>query len=346
MNKIATRTLLIVWLLALTVAPAIVAQAPILDVVFEAETVTVPAGGTVAADARVTNTSVQEADDVEISLLEGPVALAAVNPIDVIPPFGDARIRLLLSADESADLGPAEARFEVLYTYCVGDVCYQILEEIGLSIEVSAAVPAQDGDGVSDHVVPATTVEDLPTDGRKVWQVVLPIVLAVLLAATLWISCTRLRHWSLRLVVFLILGALLGAGFAMNQDQQAQSIGAVLCTSCVGIELTPHAEAELSADARERLAALDEPIELLVFSAPWCHACPYAKEIAAQAAEAAPALTVRVIDVEEDREAADRYGIIQSGRTIVPAIVRVDTDEILFGIEDLEQRLLSLLEGL
>jgi hypothetical protein len=36
--------------------------------------------------------------------------------------------------------------------------------------------------------------------------------------------------------------------------------------------------------------------------------------------------------------------VIRSSRTIVPAVLRVDTGEIIFGVEDLEERLLNLLE--
>jgi len=340
MNKTAHRAILLGALLIVIAASTAVAQAPILDFVFEADSVSVPAGGTSLASLRVTNISVQEADDIEIALLEGPVTLDAVEPIEVLAAFDDVRIGLPLHADEAANLGATEARFEVLYTYCIGDMCYQILEEIGVTIEVTAAVPASDdGESTAPAVVASSQTE------TEVWKIILPIALVVSLAGTLLVSHSRRRHWTLRLVAFVILGVSLGVGLAMNQDQQAQSIGAVLCTSCVGIEVTPHMEAALSADARARIATLDEPIELLVFSAPWCHACPYAKAMVEQAAEVAPALTVRIIDVDEDRAAADRYGIIQSGRTIVPAVLRVDTGEILFGIEDLEQRLLSLLEA-
>jgi len=338
MKQTTGRAMFIAGLLLVIAAQPIVAQSPILDFVFETAPVIVPAGGDSFADLHVTNTSVQEADDIEVSLVEGPVTLATVEPIEELAPFDDVWIRLPLNADESAELGVSLATFEVLYTYCIGDMCYQILEEISVGIDVAAAIPPSD-DG--DTVAPAVTAS--AETGVEAWRIALPIVLGVLLAGILLAGHARRRHWSLRLMAFVILGVSLGVGFALNQDQQAQSIGAVLCTSCVGIEVTPHVEAVLSADARERLAALEEPIELLVFSAPWCHACPYAKQLVAQAADVAAALTVRVIDVDEDRDAADRYGIVQSGRTIVPAILRVDTGEILFGIEDLEERLLSLL---
>jgi len=338
MKQTTGRAMLIAGLFLMIAAQPIAAQAPILDFAFETAPVIVPAGGDSFANLHVTNTSVQEADDIEVSLAEGPVTLATVEPIEVLSPFDDVWIRLPLSAGESAEPGESVASFEVLYTYCIGDMCYQILEEISVAIHVAVVGPASD-DG--DTIPPADTA---PAEtGVEAWRIVLPIVLGVLLVGTLFASHVRRRHWGVHLMAFVILGTSLGVGFALSQDQQAQSIGAVLCTSCVGIEVTPHVEAVLSADARERITALDEPMELLVFSAPWCHACPYAKQLVAQAADASPVLTVQVIDVDDDRDAADRYGIVQSGRTIVPAILRVDTGEILFGIEDLEERLLSLL---
>ena len=138
----------------------------------------------------------------------------------------------------------------------------------------------------------------------------------------------------------------LGYGLFLSQDQQAQSIAAVLCTSCVGIEEAPAQGPELSAAARSRIEALSNDVELLFFTAPWCHACPYAKAMVVQAASVNPAaISYRIIDVDEDRDTASEYGVVQSGRTIVPAILRVDTGDVLFGIEDLEERLLVLLEA-
>ena len=63
-----------------------------------------------------------------------------------------------------------------------------------------------------------------------------------------------------------------------------------------------------------------------------------------QAVEIQPGISVRVVDVDEDKDTARLHGIVQSERTIVPAIYRADTDRVLFGIEDLETRLIELLE--
>ena len=134
-------------------------------------------------------------------------------------------------------------------------------------------------------------------------------------------------------------------GISLKQDQQAQSIGAVLCTSCVGIEETPNQDPALSPEARAKIAAITREIELLFFTAVWCQACPYAKAMVQQVVEINPLILYRLIDVDVDRDAANYYGIVKSGRTIVPAILRVDTGDVLFGIEDLEERLIALLEA-
>jgi len=52
----------------------------------------------------------------------------------------------------------------------------------------------------------------------------------------------------------------------------------------------------------------------------------------------------RFINVDQQREFARSFGVIRSGRTIVPAILRVDSGEVIFGVENLEERLLALLE--
>jgi len=63
-----------------------------------------------------------------------------------------------------------------------------------------------------------------------------------------------------------------------------------------------------------------------------------------QATDINSSISVQWIDVDESKDAAREYGIVQSGRTIVPAILRLDTQETIFGIENLEARLLALLE--
>ncbi|TFH09446.1 MAG: hypothetical protein E4H08_05730 [Candidatus Atribacteria bacterium] len=321
------------------VAIPLAAQNPILEFSFESDPVTIPQASIRSASLRVENISVHEADNIEIALLSGPIEVTAGELIDVLGAFSDVLLNVPLSADADARIGEALAQFELTYTYCIGDLCFQIVEEVSLGIDVVAALTVPIDGPLPDPIVAKPVVDD-----GNAWRIVVPLGLGLLLALALIASRWIGRRWWVTLLLVGVLAVGLGYGISLKQDQQAQSIGAVLCTSCVGIEETPHRDPELSDDGQQRVMALTERIELLLFSAPWCHACPYAKELVRQVTELNSLITNQVIDVDEDRDAADRNGIIQSGRTIVPAILRVDTGEVLFGIEDLEERLMTLLE--
>ena len=329
--------LLALWLAAVAIGAS--AQNPILEFSFDKDAVAVPLEGSAMALLRVENTSVYEADDIEIMLLSGPIDLSPVEPIEVLSAFSDTRMTVIFSPGMDAVEGETAAVFGLLYTYCVDDLCFQIMEEIVLSLTVVPAIADPvDGQLVEPPVeVPVAIEPSRP-------NLVLPILVGLGLVAALIAGQLWGRRWWVTLLLIAVLAVGMGVGIASKQDQQAQSIGAVLCTSCVGIEVTPHEEPELSDDAQQRIAAIDGEIELLLFTATWCHACPYAKAMAYQAAEVNPSITIQIIDVDVDKDAADYYGIVQSGRTIVPAILRVDTGELLLGIEDLEERLVALLE--
>jgi len=150
---------------------------------------------------------------------------------------------------------------------------------------------------------------------------------------------------TLALVLVLLAGAALGVGAYLGQARQAQLIGAVICTSCVGIEEERHDTPVLSQETRAALGGLPGPVELVVFHAPWCRSCPYAIAMAQEFAQANPAIRVELVDAEEDTERAIQAGVFRSGRLIVPAILNPATGEVIFGITDLEARLLELVRG-
>ncbi|MBU0595270.1 thioredoxin family protein, partial [Candidatus Bipolaricaulota bacterium] len=127
------------------------------------------------------------------------------------------------------------------------------------------------------------------------------------------------------------------------QQEQAQGIGAVLCTSCVGIEEARTEDPELSLAAIEEIESLAADIALIVFYAPWCHACPFAEGLVELIAGHNDRITFAFSNVEEEPELAAQHAVIRSNRTIVPAVLRVDTGEIVFGVENLEERLLAML---
>ena len=313
-------------------------QTPILEFSFETEPLEIPQAGSASAWLRVANSSVYEADDIEIALLSGPVELSPIEPIEVLDPFSDTLLEVPISLGADVAEGEEEVSFELAYTYCIGELCFQIVEEILLPIEVISAVVEPVNGQIPDPVqIP-------PSKERNAWELVFPIALGLMLGVSLIASRMIGRRWWVLVLLLAVLAGGLGYGFLLRQDQQAQSIGAVLCTSCVGIEETPHRDPELSHETQTEIAAIAHEVELLFFTATWCHACPYAKAMVQQVAEINPAISYQVIDVGEDQDAAKYYGIVQSGRTIVPAILRVDTGEVVFGIEDLEERLIALLE--
>jgi len=330
-------TACIVW------AGAVAAQGPILELFLEPEVIQIPIGGTRVARLRVVNRSVYAADDLEVALLQGDgVRMGEVKPVVELRPFSETVIQLPLSVPDDQVEGDSAAVLELVHTYCVGDLCYQIVETLELHVARTPPVEVTEPPVEPDAI--ATAEEASQEPGRTPWRTVIPIGLGLTLLGAL-VATTRPRWARGGQVVLLIAGmASLAYGLSLQQADQAQGIGAVLCTSCVGIEEAPKEPPVLSAQGIERLKALREPIELIVFSAEWCHSCPYAKAMVTQLTEVTPLVSASVVDVDEDRDLADRYGIVQSGRVIVPAILRLDTEEVVYGIEGLEARLLTLLE--
>jgi len=143
-------------------------------------------------------------------------------------------------------------------------------------------------------------------------------------------------------LIVVAVGALTYGVFERQHDQ-AQGIGAVLCTSCVGIEEARTEDPELSLAAIEEIESIAEDIELIVFYAPWCHACPFAEALVELISEHNARISFVFSNVEEEPELAVRHDVIRARRTIVPAVLRVDTGEVVFGVEDLEVRLLAML---
>jgi thiol-disulfide isomerase/thioredoxin len=156
---------------------------------------------------------------------------------------------------------------------------------------------------------------------------------------------TRRLQGLASVILVLIVGGSLFYGVSQNQHEQAQAIGAVLCTSCVGIEDARTERPRWTEAQIAEIEAINVPIELIVFYAPWCHACPFAEELVEWVAERNERISYRFVNVEEDSALAKSYGVIRSGRTVVPATVRSDNGSVLFGVENLEQRLVEMLRA-
>ena len=321
-------------LLLVLVGPGAWAQESILTFSIEPGAVTLSPGGEAGIRIEVDNTSIHEADDATVILEEaegGGLSIRSETGIlKLVPPFTQEWIDLTLVSDSDLPPGRYTISLQVIYTYCIDVSCFQIVDEIPLTVVVE--------EGAISLPTPPPAKKSSPG-----W--ILPLIAGGLLVGALLLRRTRRVTFPLYFVLFVIVAGALVYGVRLNQHEQGQGIAAVLCTSCVGIEETHHEEPSLSSSAIDALAKLDRDIELIVFYAPWCHSCPYAEAMVEKMAALTPYLSYQFIDVDAERDLAATYGVIRSSRTIVPAVLRVDTDGIIFGVEDLEERLLNLLEA-
>ena len=304
-------------------------QESILSFTVSPEKVEIAPGVTATLQLSIDNKSLHPADDIAVSLVEadGFSLDPAEADIVVIQPFGKGALYLNLVASPDVVLGTHDLTLQLIYTYCIEVSCFQIVDSVSVSVLVPTA-----------SIGPArvTIAQSIPP-----W--VIPAIGGILLLGgiLLW------RYADLRLplyaVLFLVVIGGLAYGVILGQHEQAQGIAAVLCTSCVGIEEARHEEPVLSENALSALARLDTDVKLVVFYAPWCHTCPYAESMVKEMAGATDRITYEFVNVDTNRDLAASTGVIRSQRTIVPAILRVATGEVIFGIEDLEARLLNLL---
>jgi thiol-disulfide isomerase/thioredoxin len=319
------------FLLLIVVNPGVWAQESILSFSIEPAAVTLSPDGEAGIRIEVNNTSVHEADDITVTLEEtkGWSIRSETGILKQVPPFTQEWIDLTLIA--SSDLSPGQYTLllQVIYTFCIDVSCFQIVDEIPLTVAVA--------EGATSPPPPPPPVKK----SSPGW--IPPLIAGGFLVGALLLRRTHLGTFPLYFVLFVIIASALAYGVRLNQHEQAQGIAAVLCTSCVGIEESHHEEPTLSANALDTLAKLDRDIGLIVFYAPWCHSCPYAEAMVEKMAAQTPYISYKFIDVDAERDLAATYGVIRSSRTIVPAVLRVDTDEIIFGVDDLEKRLLDLL---
>ncbi len=306
-----------------------IAQEPILSFSTDPSEVHLPAGGMASLVVEITNKSAHTADDITVtpSVPDGLAITPAEGKIKEIRPFGKGSVEFTLSA--VSELAPLtyNLTLSILYTYCIEVSCFQIADEVTVPVTV-------------------TTASAGPVHREKVsrslspW--VIPAVGVVLLGIgiALWTMGFRIP---LYLVLFLFVIGGFVYGVRLGQHEQAQGIAAVLCTSCVGIEESRAEAPRLSNEAIRALSKLDRKVTLVVFYAPWCHSCPYAEEMVKEMAEANPLISYKFVNVDTNRSLASSHGIIRNRRTVVPAVLNVDTGEVIFGIDNLEARLLKML---
>jgi len=330
------KALPLLGILVITIAACAVGQEPILELSISPASVHIPPGGEAHLLLIAKNTSIREADGLSASLTAPDRFAIVTEPetLKVIAPFETGSIDIIVRSEDGIAGGDYKGELSIVYTYCIGELCFQIADSLTFDIAVEAV----------SKVVQTTSVA-APLHRREVpWPWIGFGAAIVLLGGALLKGGRTGTDWYIYLILVIIAFASLGYGVARNQHEQAQGIGAVLCTSCIGIEDAASREASISTAGLERIAKITEPRELIVFYAPWCHACPFAEAIVAQAAEENPVISYRFVNVEEDPQLAAHYGVTRSGRTIVPAVLRVDTGRIIFGIEKLEERLIELLE--
>lgn len=331
------RTLALLLWSVVAIGILAVGQEPILVFSLTDTQIEIPQGGEMVVGLRIENGSVYEAEGIEPFLeIEGLVVQAEPEEIESLPAFEDATIVFRLSASGETPLGAVSHVIEMLYTYCIGEQCFQFFEDIPLDLLIGppATVPVE----LPDIVPTESSTQTLWIDLGVLGCGVLLLLVAVVIRRRMGL------RWPLSAVLILFVLGGLTYGVFLNQHEQAQGIGAVLCTSCVGIEEAQHGMPELTSAGMEAISAIDQEIELLVFYAVWCHACPFAKAMVEAVATHNPRIAYRFVDVAQEPELAERSGVIQSGRTVVPAILRVDTGELIFGAEKLESRLIDLLE--
>jgi len=317
-------------------------QEGILTFAVEPDALDVSAGGQAVARVRIVNTTAREADDIEL-VWAGPEGFSrdpGPASVAVLGAFASTTIELTVVVEATAPQGETRGHLEAIYTYCIDDLCYQIVAPLVLTLRVAAPTEATP-DTTSDVGTPAKAEIEIP--GRVPWRGVAFGVIGLLLAVAglLW----RTRHRTVLAATLVIAGGVaLGLGVSLNQHKQAQAVGAVLCTSCVGIETVQTLRARLSPSQAAAVEQLTAPIELLVFYAPWCRSCPYAEELVGLVAARNPLVRYRLVNAEAERDLAVQHGVTRAGRTVVPAIVHLGTGTVLFGVEDLGNRLVSLLQ--
>jgi len=327
--------LFLLGIIATAIAAPAAAQEPILDLSIVPPAVSIPAGGEAHLRLIAKNISVHEAERLAVSLAgAGRFTIETVpEELEAIEPFSTGTIDIILRSGETPE-GDYNGKLAIVYTYCSGELCFQIADTLDFEIAVGPASAAVQ----TPSVAGPAAIPTIP------WPWIgLGAVLVILTVALIEAKRTTVNRY-IYLILVLISFASLGYGVADHQHEQAQGIGAVLCTSCVGLEEAGPKEASLSDEGIAEIQKIEGERELIVFYAPWCHACPYAEAMVEKAAEHNPGISYRFVDVEQDPDLAAKHGIIRSGRTVVPAVVRTDTGEVIFGVERFEERLIEMLK--
>ncbi|MGD9841069.1 MAG: redoxin domain-containing protein [Candidatus Bipolaricaulis sp.] len=296
-------------------APAPVAfgpPVPILEIVVPPE-VSLAAGEPQVLAVKLVNTAPYDAEEVKISVQGLPTQVEL--EVGTIPAFGERVAELAVAPLAESQSGSVA----VVYHYCIGDSCFQIEDAVGVAFALGEPAPQPSG-------IPG---------GWILIALGVGLVLAVVLRGR--------GLFVVALVLVGVAGASLAVGILRGQATQAERIGSVLCTACVGIEEVRTEAPTLSPAEREAFAAFRGSAHLVVFHTPWCRSCPYAQALVAEVARANPRISYELVDADQDRARAEAAGVAAAGKVVVPAILVAETGRILFGTSDLSARILAAL---
>lgn len=300
--------------------PSSISAGPILEIHVPQE-VGLRLGEEAALLVRVVNTSAYLAEEIRIGFPDLPAGVAAkLPPAFNLPAFGEHTVEVVLNASGlRPEAFPLLLRLSVDYHYCIGEACFQMAQEAATTAVLGAA---------RGFVLPP-------------WWILLVLGAGVLLS---WVVFGRALA-GLLVVLLAVAGFSLAIGIYFGQARQAQRIGGVLCTSCIGIAEAKDSQAELAPALRAAFSELSRPVHLVVFYTPWCRACPYAKAVAAEIAASNPLISVEFVDADSERKKAEAAGVVRDGKAIVPAILVRESGAVIFGTADLAQRILAALKG-
>jgi glutaredoxin-like protein len=90
------------------------------------------------------------------------------------------------------------------------------------------------------------------------------------------------------------------------------------------IVMVSSGETSLTAETREALSRVTEPLHIRVFVTPTCPYCPSAVTLAHELAMASPHITAEMIDASEFPELADRYNVHAVPRTVINDTVHIE----------------------
>ncbi|RKY13188.1 MAG: hypothetical protein DRP82_05785 [Planctomycetota bacterium] len=267
----------------------------------------------------------------DVEVLSGPSWLEVASEEAVFEPAAPGIVRVLVPATVNANAsGKAELRLRVKIYYCNNFEGWCRADKVDVKVPVEVVAPS------------AAKIVARP----PIWTL---IIAAAFLVATFAFFFLPRYVRSLCCVGFVVFG-LIGA-VQHREHIKAYGIAKQLCVSCIGLERTYvlRGSPRIAAETRDFVASLNNTYEIVVFSAEWCTNCPYAKAVVKKMVEASGGkLTMRIVDVEKDKDEAAKYPIERGGRIALPAVaVRTkDGVEVIFGAQNIEKRLVDLLRRL